>query len=157
MKKLIYILLAFGFFQGFSQELKTISFSELNFEINKDTTEIKVKKSGKYLNGKHKLILNKKNNRYSLNEFKDGKIIGLQKTFQNGILIRTTEYKTGKKNGYEILYDNTGKKMVLKIHYAEGKRQGQTLWDNNGNEYYIKGKKVSQEELKQYEKDYNRN
>ena len=157
MKKLIYILLAFVYFQGFSQEFKTVLFSELNVEVNKDSTEIKIKKGGKYLNGNYKLVLNPKKHRYSLNEFKNGKIIGIQKTYLNEVLIRTTEYENGKKNGYETFYANNGKEKILKIHYLESKRQGQILWDKNGNEYYIKGKNISLEELEIYEKDYNRN
>ncbi|WP_299628325.1 hypothetical protein [uncultured Tenacibaculum sp.] len=157
MKKLIYILTFLSFLYGFSQKTKTVSFSELSFEINKDSTEFKVKKGKKYLNGKFKLMLNPKKKRYSLSEFKNGKIIGLQKTYLNGVLKRTTEYKDGKKNGYEALYDNNGKEILLKIHYIENKRQGQILTDENGNEYYVKGKTISQEELELYRKDYDRN
>lgn len=47
MKKLIYIILILGFYSGFSQERKTASFEELNFEFNKDTTLVKVKKAEK--------------------------------------------------------------------------------------------------------------
>jgi len=156
MKKLIYILLALGFFQGFSQELKTISLSELDFEINKDTTEIKAKKADKYLNGKYKLILNPNKNEYSLTEFKNGKIIGLQKSYRNEILIGTKEFENGKQNGFEILYDNTGKNIMWKIHFVDGKKHGLTWWSDNGNEYYINGEKATKAEFEQYEENNKR-
>lgn len=154
MKKLITtILILLVFIKCSSYKFKTISILDINFEINNDTTQAKIKKANKYLDGKYKLILNTKTNRYSLCEFKHGKIIGLQKTYLNDVLTRTTEYKNGMKNGDEIIYDTTGKKRLLKIHYVKGKRLGQTSWDANGNEYYKKGTSISQEELELYKRN----
>ncbi|MEM6894618.1 MAG: hypothetical protein AAF554_13080 [Bacteroidota bacterium] len=153
MKKLIYILLILGFFQGFSQEIKTVSFSELEFEINKDSTKVKAKKAGKYLSGKYKLILNPKKDEYSLNEFQNGKLTGIQKSYRNGILIGTTEFKNGMKNGYDIVYDQTGEQMMWKIHFVDGKKHGITWWVDAGNEYYINGEKATQGEFEEYEKN----
>jgi len=113
-RKQIYIILILGFYSGFSQERKTVSFGELNFEFNKDTTLVKVKKADKYLNGKYKMIVNPKKDEYSFCEFQDGKLVGLKKSFRNGILTGTTEFENRMKNGYDIVYDQTGKHMMWK-------------------------------------------
>jgi len=156
MKKLIYILLIFGLFQGYSQEIKSVLLTELEFEINKDTTQIKAKKDGKYLSGKYKLISNPEKDEYSLNEFQDGKIIGLQKSYRYGTLTGTKEFKNGMQNGYYILYDKTGKNIMWKIHYVNGKKHGLTWWADTGNEYYINGEKATQAEFEEYEKNNKR-
>ena len=153
MKKLIYILLILGFYSGLSQERKIVSFSELNFEVNKDTTLIKVKKADKYLNGEYKMILNPKKDEYSLCEFQDGKLIGFQKSYRNGVLTGTTEFENGMKNGYDIVYDQTGEHMMWKIHFMNGKKHGITWWADTGNEYYINGEKSTQAEFEEYKKN----
>ncbi|WP_324027816.1 hypothetical protein QSV08_07685 [Maribacter sp. BPC-D8] len=156
MKKLIYIFLFLGFYQGFSQEFKTISFSELDFEVNNDTTQIKAKKADKYLNGKYKLILNPDKDEYSLCEFEDGKVVGLQKGYRNGKLTGTTEFENGMKNGFDIVYDQTAEEMMWKIHYVNGKKHGLTWWSDVGNEYFINDEKATQAEYEEYEKIKNR-
>ncbi|WP_033961321.1 hypothetical protein [Psychroserpens jangbogonensis] len=156
MKKLIYLLCILGFNFGFTQEFKTVSLSELNFEVNNDTTEIKAKISDKYLNGKYKIILNLKKDNYSMCDFQYGEIIGIQKSYQNGILTGTTEFKNGKQNGYDIYYNQTGEKIIWKVLYVDGKKHGLGWWFDIGNQYYINGKKATQEEFEQYDKNNKR-
>lgn len=156
MKKLIYLILILVFNNGFSQERKIVSFEELNFEFNKDTTLVKVKKADKYLNGEYKLIVNPEKDEYSLCEFKDGKLIGLQKSFQNGVLIGTAEFKNGMKNGYDIFYDQTGQHIMWKINFVDGKKHGLAWWSDSGDEYYINGEKATQAEFQEYEKNNKR-
>jgi hypothetical protein len=66
------------------------------------------------------------NQRIKIFGLREGKLIGLQKSYRNGILTGTKEFENRMQNGYEILYDYTGKNMMWKIHYVNGKKHGRT-------------------------------
>lgn len=151
MKRLIYILLILVAFKSFSQEMRTIYIDELEFEANIDTTLVIFKKDGKLLNGKYELAESPEKKEYSLTEFQDGKLVGTNKFYRNGILIGVTEYKNGMKNGYDIVYEETGKNKMWIIRFVNGKRHGLTWWADAGYEYYINGEKATQAEYEDYE------
>lgn len=147
MKILKYFFILF-LLQSQAQELKIVSFEELNYEVNRDSTLFVVKKNDKLLNGKYKIIMNSEE--YAISEFKDGKISGIVESYYKDVLNGTTEYKDGLKNGYEISY--RGKQIMWKIGYVNGVRHGHTWWGDKGDEYYINDVKSTKSEFEEYER-----
>lgn len=147
MKNLKYFFILF-LLQSQAQELKIVSFEELNYEVNRDSTLFVVKKNDKLLNGKYKIIMNSEE--YAISEFKDGKISGIVESYYKDVLNGTTEYKDGLKKGYEISY--RGKQIMWKIGYVNGVRHGHTWWGDFGDEYYINDVKSTKAEFEEYER-----
>ena len=157
MKKVIYILFISIALNCESQELKIVHFNELKFEVNKDTSLIIAKKGTELLNGNYKILGDSINMQYSISTFRDGKVSGIQKSYRDGILTQTREFKDGMKNGYEIAYDQSGELVQWKINFIKGKQHGLSWWVDQGNVYYINGKECTKAEFEVYERKNKRN
>ena len=142
-------------FKLFSQDIKEVEFSELDFEPNVDTTFVLTKQNEKFLSGTYKMYDKKRKNAYTLTNFQNGMVIGTSKFYEDEILIGTTEFENGMQNGYAIFYTKTGG-MIWKIHNVDGKKHGKSWFSDEGDLYFIDDKKVSKLEYEKYESEKQR-
>ncbi|WP_282032716.1 hypothetical protein [Winogradskyella eximia] len=148
MKKTLTLLFLFFVCHISAQEFKEVEMCDLKFETNKDSTEMIVFKNGKTLSGNYK-ITGVFPEQHSLTDFVNGKAEGKSVTIYKGITIREKHFKNGLPNGLWIEYDDSGKTIMRKIPYSNGKLHG--IGSFNGKEnYYWNDERVSKLE---YEKN----
>ncbi len=152
MKKLMFFVLTLIFLKSYCQDYKELQFSELTFDVNSDTTLVLTKLNNKLLNGTFKLNDKRWENTYKIISFENGMIVGTSKYYEDDILIGTTEFKNGMHNGPAIFYDQKGS-VIWKINNVNGKKHGKCWFKEEGYLYFINGKKVSQKEFEEFEKN----
>lgn len=147
MKKPLTLLLLFFVFHISAQEFKEVEMGNLKFETNKDSTEMTVSENGRLLSGKYK-ITGVFPEQYSITDFVNGKAQGKSITIYKDKTIREKYFNNGLPDGIWIEYDDSGKTIMKKIPYSNGKLHG-IGWFNGSENYYLNNKMVSEQE---YEK-----
>jgi len=146
LKLLIIILLGFN---AIAQDYKEIHMSEVDIAIDVVKPSIEILSIlNEPLHGNYK-INDYKKNEYKLATLIDGRIHGILKQYENDTLVGITPYLEGLKNGESVAYDKSGT-IWSRTNWKNGRKHG-ILWDAAyGEQYYLKGTRVTKNQFETY-------